>query len=115
MVDSTKLVPNGDFYFFRPRMKEDWTGPVKSVERRSVAPLKYYFIDFETSRQYSSDDQNPLCVGICGQARNVPEMSETVPYNPFKLDVYQLGTTLQPMLRVCNEHLLVSHGIDSFY
>ncbi|KAF8178269.1 kinase-like domain-containing protein, partial [Pholiota molesta] len=99
MVDSTKLVPNGDFYFFRPRMKEDWTGPVKSVERRSVAPLKYYFIDFETSRQYSPDDQNPLCVGICGQARNVPEMSETVPYNPFKLDVYQLGTTLRPMLQ----------------
>ncbi|KAF8178244.1 hypothetical protein BJ912DRAFT_984317 [Pholiota molesta] len=97
MVDSAKLVPNGDFFFFRSSKKEDWTGSVKSVERRSVAPLKYYFIDFETSLQYSPDDPNPLCVGKVGQARNVPEMSETVPYNPFKLDVYQLGTAFQPM------------------
>jgi hypothetical protein len=102
MVDSAKLVPNGDFFFFRSSKKEDWTGSVKSVERRSVAPLKYYFIDFETSLQYSPDDPNPLCVGKVGQARNVPEMSETVPYNPFKLDVYQLGTAFQPMFEVRN-------------
>lgn len=106
MVDSTKLVPHGDFSFARPYKKEDWSSFVKSVERRSVAPLKYYFIDFETSRRYSLDEKNPLCLGRFGQVRNVPEMPETVPYNPFKLDVYQLGSAFEPMFEVSNWHLL---------
>ncbi|KAF9479777.1 hypothetical protein BDN70DRAFT_787482, partial [Pholiota conissans] len=35
---------------------------------------------------------------IIGQVRNIPEMSETVPYDPFKVDVYQLGKASQGLI-----------------
>lgn len=100
MVDSTKLVPGGNFSFFRPFVKEDLKSRVDSVERRSVAPLKYYFIDFESSLHFAPDDTDPRCVGLVGQVRGIPEMSKTVSYNPFKTDIYQLGKAFQRLLDV---------------
>lgn len=99
MVDS-KLVPDGDISFFRPGMKEDWKSRVDCVQRRSVPGLRYYFIDFESSRYFAQDDPNPRCVGLVGQERNIPEMSETVPYNPFKTDIYQLGKAFELLREV---------------
>ncbi|KAF9479778.1 hypothetical protein BDN70DRAFT_666945 [Pholiota conissans] len=52
MVDSANMVPDGNLSFFRPDMKEDWKNLVDPVEQRFVAPLKYYFIDFETTCMY---------------------------------------------------------------
>ena len=92
MVDSKKLVPDGDNCFTVPYLTRDKCRLVTPVVRRAVAPLQYYFIDFESATYYPPEEKNPLCVGTTGQERSVPELSETVPYNPFKLDVYQLGS-----------------------
>lgn len=103
MLDSSKLVPDGDISFFRPSRTADWKRFVESVERRSVAPLKYFFIDFETAI-FSVDDVDSRCIGGIGQDRTVPELADRtrqVPYNPFKLDIYQLGRMLASFLSVC--------------
>ena len=92
MVDSAKLVPDGDISLNIPYLTIDKCRRVQSVVRRSVAPLEYYFIDFEASVRFTPEEKNPLCVGIFGQEYAVPELSETVPYNPFMVDVYQLGS-----------------------
>ena len=59
LVDSTKLVPDGDVSFHEQLRSEDLSRRLTPVERRSVAPLKYFFIDFETAIRFSTDDKNP--------------------------------------------------------
>ncbi|RDB20053.1 hypothetical protein Hypma_013004 [Hypsizygus marmoreus] len=89
MLDASNIVPNG-FHFIR-RATEDGVKPIKELERWSVRPVKYYFIDFELSTKYPAGATHVMDVGFLGQDKSVPEMSLTVPYNPFKVDVYQLG------------------------
>ncbi|KDR80043.1 hypothetical protein GALMADRAFT_136599 [Galerina marginata CBS 339.88] len=90
MMDPTKVIPGG-FHFARKSFQDDLKNRIVYHDRRSVAPVRYYFIDYETAQRFSLGEQ---CVGIMGQERNVPEMSDTVPYDPFKLDVYQLGAVI---------------------
>ncbi|KJA25639.1 hypothetical protein HYPSUDRAFT_37677 [Hypholoma sublateritium FD-334 SS-4] len=99
MVDSTKLVPDGDVSFSDQSRTEDLSRLLTPVARRSVAPLRYFFIDFETAVRFSPDDKNPRCVGRFGQEHDAPELSDTVPYNPFKLDIYQLGMIFPPLFK----------------
>lgn len=53
--------------------------------RTAVGGVRYYFIDFGLSTFKQS-----MTVGPHGQER-APELSDTVPYDPYKLDVYILG------------------------
>ncbi|EJD38712.1 hypothetical protein AURDEDRAFT_139510 [Auricularia subglabra TFB-10046 SS5] len=53
---------------------------------RYMCTFRYYFIDFGVS----SRDEYLVTGSICRDA-SAPELSETVPYNPFKLDVYLIG------------------------
>jgi hypothetical protein len=39
---------------------------------------------------------------MSGQVKTVPELSNLVPYNPFKTDVYQLGYTFLEVIQVRN-------------
>ncbi|KAK0215476.1 hypothetical protein IW262DRAFT_219430 [Armillaria fumosa] len=70
----------------------EWKLP---TELRCVAgPVDYYFIDFQYSQCFPEGHDKATVSGIVGQI--VPEMknSNDVCYNPFKADVYQLGTTM---------------------
>ncbi len=68
-----------------------------------VAPLKYFSIDFETKIRYSPNKKNLRCIGKFGQECEVPELSDIVPYKPFKLDVYQLGMIFPPLFKVSGD------------
>lgn len=57
-------------------------------------PVKYYFIDFGISTQFREGDP-PYVLGTKGRDKSVPELSDTVPYNPFLLDIYVLGHLYQ--------------------
>ncbi|KZV99366.1 hypothetical protein EXIGLDRAFT_831503 [Exidia glandulosa HHB12029] len=63
-----------------------------SPRRRCRGSARYYFIDFGLSARF-----DPAAVGLRlvlgghGRDQTVPELSDTVPYDPFKLDVYVLG------------------------
>ncbi|KAI4526029.1 hypothetical protein K523DRAFT_259861 [Schizophyllum commune Tattone D] len=56
---------------------------------------RYYFIDFGLSCAFDSYEKRHKVYGVCGQHRDVPELSEEVAYDPFKVDMRQLGETLR--------------------
>ncbi|KAL1685106.1 hypothetical protein GGG16DRAFT_129605 [Schizophyllum commune] len=74
------------------------------VGRNPVSRPRVYLIDFETAVEFSSDIPPPdrLCVGLPQgggvaspsryNAPQIPEMATGEPYDPFKLDVWQLAS-----------------------
>ncbi|KAF9557111.1 hypothetical protein CPC08DRAFT_640730, partial [Agrocybe pediades] len=89
MMDPTKVVPRGLALTNHPTHDGFELIDFEWVERWSVRPVQYYIIDFGLSSRHQSNDAQVL--GKHGQDKTVPKQSDTVPYNPFKLDVYQLG------------------------
>ncbi|KAG8998466.1 hypothetical protein FRB93_013698 [Tulasnella sp. JGI-2019a] len=71
----------------------------QSPSRTAVGGVRYFLIDFGISTL--GEDQT---VGLRGQEA-APELSEDVPYNPYKLDVYILGMAYQKFL--VEVHVLV--------
>ena len=60
----------------------------------SPEPLKYYFIDFGISIHIPSG-QPRLILGEDGIDQDVPELSASTPYDPFKVDVFILGNVFR--------------------
>ena len=81
-----------------------WQPESLLVGRNSVSRPRVYLIDFETAVKFSGDIPPPdrLCVGlpqgggIASHSRyiapQIPEMATGEPYDPFKLDVWQLAS-----------------------
>ncbi|KAJ7774261.1 hypothetical protein DFH07DRAFT_912781 [Mycena maculata] len=64
-------------------------------KKTDPAPTKYYFIDFGLACSFTSFEERGLVRGVCGQHRNIPELSEETPYDPFPLDIRQIGEMLK--------------------
>lgn len=64
------------------------------VLHRIDVPVKYYFIDFGISTQFAPDQHPRLVLGMEGLDKDVPELSATVPYDPFKTDIFIIGSLL---------------------
>ncbi|KAL7282051.1 hypothetical protein ACG7TL_003518 [Trametes sanguinea] len=92
MMDAPALFPRG----FHPDMDyklPDMSGPAP-VLSRSDAPVRYYLIDFGISTRFTPDMPR-LVVGCDGLDQEPPELSVTVPYDPFKLDVFLIGNLIR--------------------
>ncbi|KAJ7587976.1 hypothetical protein C8J56DRAFT_1164650 [Mycena floridula] len=70
-----------------------------------VSQLRYFFIDFGLSDEYPDGQEHARTTGIVGQIKVTPELSDDVPYNPFKSDIVQLGA----VFKKCFPDL---HGFD---
>ncbi|KAI0829362.1 kinase-like domain-containing protein [Trametes gibbosa] len=93
MMDASGLYPRG----FHPILQDDLPditarAPVLS---RTSANIRYYFTDFGISSRFSAQDDNRFVVGREGLDKSVPELSNDVPYDPFKVDVYILGNVFK--------------------
>ncbi|KAF9553944.1 hypothetical protein CPC08DRAFT_672704 [Agrocybe pediades] len=89
MMDVSKVLPGG-FHFAEPSRRPDGKRYVKPRSRRTVGPIKYYFIDYELALYYPGNEHDSY--GRFGQDQTAPEFAdEQAVYDPFKLDVYQLG------------------------
>ncbi|KIO31891.1 hypothetical protein M407DRAFT_45980, partial [Tulasnella calospora MUT 4182] len=91
LMDRHALYPNG----WHPQSWLATRDGLASTGRRAlreVQDLRYYFIDFGLSTHCES-----LTIGEDGQ-EGAPELSLTVPYDPYKLDVYILGKTYGRLL-----------------
>ncbi|KAI0794636.1 hypothetical protein C8Q74DRAFT_1366062 [Fomes fomentarius] len=53
-------------------------------------PVRYYYIDFGISYRFK-EGSKPMLLGRKGRNQQVPELSATVPYDAFEVDVYALG------------------------
>lgn len=110
MMDPTNVVPAG-FHFGRHWTSDgihDWT----PRHRCQVAPVRYYFIDFEFSMWFPEPEKAQV-TGRWGQIKTVPEMQKPEPYNPFKADVYQVGASFLMIFKVASFLIsTVSSSID---
>ena len=57
--------------------------------------VKYYFVDYGISSYFPPGSQRELVLGIAGRDRDVPELSNSVPYDPFKVDIFTIGNVLR--------------------
>lgn len=94
MMDGSTLYPKG---FLAPSPTFDRTGfyPVRPLWRSGVPSFKYYVIDFGISTLFEDRTISPLVTGAFAQDDDVPELSETVPYSPFLVDVFTLGNVFK--------------------
>ncbi|KAH9853856.1 kinase-like domain-containing protein [Lenzites betulinus] len=89
MMDAAALYPEG-FHPVMSDMSSDLTSSAK-VLSRSSARVTYYFVDFGISSLFTHDSTSKLVLGLDGIEHTVPELSDTIPYDPFKTDIYIIG------------------------
>ncbi|KAJ7865291.1 kinase-like domain-containing protein [Mycena olivaceomarginata] len=102
VVDPSTMIPGGSHFLVPWRasdgitclthFEEGHTDKPYMKSRTQAGPLKYYFIDFGLSVQFRSFEERELVIGEFGRLRkDIPEISGTVPYDPFKVDVRLVG------------------------
>ncbi|KAJ7767273.1 hypothetical protein B0H16DRAFT_1789366 [Mycena metata] len=109
VLDASRLIPGG-FHFANPSTSDgithllQYTGNQSAPHyktRTEAGPMKYYFIGFGGSIQFPSRDARELVTGVCrGYRRDlIPETSDTVPYDPFKVDVWSVADVVVGTLK----------------
>lgn len=96
MMDAAVMFPKG-FHPMHELTLPDISGFAPVLHRIDV-PVKYYFIDFGISTRFAPDQNPRLVLGTLGLDDEVPELSDTVPYDPFKTDVFIIGNLLRQRL-----------------
>ena len=93
MMDADAMYPEGfhpvGLYFTPDRSKYS-----KYIPRSKVG-VKYYFVDFGISVHIPENVHSKLVTGFLGRDRDPPELSEEVPYDPFKLDIFIIGNMFE--------------------
>ncbi|KAJ8502134.1 hypothetical protein ONZ51_g223 [Trametes cubensis] len=90
MMDADALFPQGFHPMSDMCLPDQISTPTLVLSRRDT-PVKYYFVDFGISTQFGPNDTNRLVTGLDGLDQEVPELSDDVPYDPFKVDIFILG------------------------
>ncbi|KAL1937554.1 hypothetical protein VTO73DRAFT_13049 [Trametes versicolor] len=89
MMDASAMFPQG-FHPMRELALPDVSGLAPILHRVDV-PVRYYYIDFGISTRFSPDQGPTLVLGTQGLDDEVPELSDTIPYDPFKTDIFIVG------------------------
>lgn len=91
-MDATALYPRG-FHPLRALSLPDLSGaaPYRS---RIDATVRYYYIDFGISVHIPEHVHPKLVAGRLGRDQEVPELSDAVPYDPFKVDIFIIGNLI---------------------
>ncbi|KAF7323793.1 Protein kinase domain-containing protein [Mycena kentingensis (nom. inval.)] len=100
LMGESTIVPRGS-HFAAPLTHGGTSGIFRWRKRCSCPANAYFFIDFDHSLQFDSPDarNTALATGTYGRfVSNPPEASLTVPFNPFRVDVFQLGIVMQNLI-----------------
>lgn len=104
VMDVSRVMPKGYHFVMRHNSPDNVKRLAPSVNRCRVAPVRYYFIDFEYSVHYYGGRESARTSEVIGGRINkLPELSTPGPYNPFKIDVYNLGEVFLDILEVRHE------------
>ncbi|OCB91803.1 hypothetical protein A7U60_g916 [Sanghuangporus baumii] len=96
MMDGDPLYPKG-FHPCLPTL--DAKGKrARPRRRRDTRGVKYYFTDFGISSRFESAEEVRLVTGQDGLDREVPELRQFEPYDPFPVDVFILGNLFRKEL-----------------
>lgn len=93
-MDGDAMYPEG-FHPIALRRNPDYSGFAKYISRTAVGGVKYYFIDFGISVYIPENLRPQMVTGLLGRDRDPPELSDTQPYDPFKLDIFIIGNMLK--------------------
>ncbi|CDO69429.1 hypothetical protein BN946_scf184791.g24 [Trametes cinnabarina] len=88
MMDASSLYPDGH-HPVRTGYTADARYPATALPRGSRS-VTYVYIDFGLSSQFP-EGVSTYVVGCVGRDKEAPELSSTVPYDPFKVDIFALG------------------------
>lgn len=93
-MDADALYPQGFHPVLQSRVR-DFSRRAWPFSRASApSPVRYYFADFGISVRIPPG-KTPQVLGHIGADREVPELSDTIPYDPFKVDIFILGNVLR--------------------
>ena len=87
-------------------------GELSLNRKRSEVEIRYYFIDFGLSTEFSLGQHERLVTGGLGRIQ-APEQVSGLPYDPFKLDVYYLGHVFQTKIVEVRFLYLLTHSRSS--
>ena len=88
LMDATHMYPRG----FHP-VEDLFLYDIKTLApriSRSEAGVKYYFVDYGISSYFPPGSRRELVLGIASRDRDIPELTNDVPYDPFKVDIFTL-------------------------
>lgn len=92
MFDAAGMFPKG---FHASVWGLDASGGIaEPLRRRDVPPVRYFFTDFGLSTRYL-EGESRLALGRDGLDQEVPELSDSEPYDPFAVDVFVLGNVFK--------------------
>ncbi|KAI0734963.1 hypothetical protein C8Q72DRAFT_964728 [Fomitopsis betulina] len=95
MMDASAIYPHGFHPVLSSSLPDGRT--YARPRRRTSVPVKYYFIDYGISTYFPPGTNPRLVVGANGRDQEVPELSDEVPYDPFKVDIFIVGNLFRSM------------------
>ena len=93
LMDATHMYPHG-FHPVEDLCLDDIRTAAPRISRLE-AGVKYYYVDYGISSYFPPGSQRELVLGIAGRDQDVPELSNDVPYDPFKVDIFTIGNVLR--------------------
>ncbi|KAL6300710.1 kinase-like domain-containing protein [Sparassis latifolia] len=103
MMDAAPLYPQGHHPVRRLASSDSIY--LLSPLSRTDHPVRYYFIDFGISSMFE-EGQSPYVVGRKGRDKELPELSDDVPYDAYKVDIFILGNLYK------KDFLQKYHGLE---
>ncbi|VDB85842.1 unnamed protein product [Peniophora sp. CBMAI 1063] len=97
LVDASALYPNGH-HPIKLEFSSDYRKVVRPLPR-SKHGVRYYYVDFGISSHIppNSSSASNLVTGVFGRNQNVPELSDSVPYDPLKVDIFSMGQVFEEL------------------
>ncbi|KAJ7512950.1 kinase-like domain-containing protein [Mycena galericulata] len=113
VMDESRVVPKGS-HFSDDRTHTGFFRLFSWNDRCTVGPVDYYYIDFGLSLFFPDGKDTARYLATLRTFPNIPELSQTVPYNPFPVDIFQLGLAMHKVIDAypdLEEFRLVADGM----
>ncbi|KAL1743040.1 hypothetical protein HDZ31DRAFT_41857 [Schizophyllum fasciatum] len=91
MMDASQILPTSHHFAAPCLTPEGHFG--LTFRDRAVVPIPEYFVIDLGLAMYMPNGRHYV-LGVYGQDKTVPELSWEVPYDPFMVDIYQLGNVI---------------------
>lgn len=91
MLDGTPLYPDG-FHPVAKYLLPSGQEEASYIHRADVPSVRYYITDFGISTRFQDSSVPCLVAGMNAQDKDVPELSDFIPYDPFAVDIWTLGS-----------------------
>ena len=108
MMDADALFPLGFHPITHGFLPEDNTVPAP-VNSRVDNPVQYYYIDFGLSAHFLPGEYPRTVTGMAARERDIPELSWDIPFDPFKVDIFCLGSLFKKTLYLVRFDLLIPY------